>query len=50
MIVAIASIDGDTEYLEPIPQSALDGFAPKRHRAHREQSGTKGSLLSGAGS
>jgi hypothetical protein len=29
MIVAIASIDGDTEYLEPIPQTALDGFAPQ---------------------
>jgi AcrR family transcriptional regulator len=28
MIVAIASIHGDTEYLEPIVQTALDGLRP----------------------
>lgn len=28
MIVAIASIHGDTEYLEPILQTALDGLRP----------------------
>jgi hypothetical protein len=28
MIVAVASINGDTEYLEPILQTTLDGLRP----------------------
>jgi hypothetical protein len=30
MIVAVATIHGDTPYLEPILQAALDGIAPRR--------------------
>jgi hypothetical protein len=31
MIVAIATIHGDTRYIEPILQSVLDGLRPRPH-------------------
>jgi hypothetical protein len=31
MVIAIAKIDGDSSYLQPILQAALDGLRPPRH-------------------
>ena len=35
MVIAIATIHGDTRYLEPILQTALDGLSPHRSSAQR---------------
>jgi hypothetical protein len=35
MVVAIATIRGNTRYLEPILQTALDGLSPHRSSAQR---------------
>jgi hypothetical protein len=29
LIVAIAAINSDTRYIEPVPQAALDGLRPR---------------------
>lgn len=39
MIVAIASIHGDSEYLEPILQAALDGLRPRSTPSRRRAAG-----------
>jgi AcrR family transcriptional regulator len=47
MVIAIATIHGDTRYLEPILQTALDGLPPDRCEARIGQSGTPFALDAG---
>jgi AcrR family transcriptional regulator len=40
MVIAIATIQGDRHYLEPILQTTLDGLRPDRHEARKGRKGT----------